>query len=61
LFSEDLSYHVVNKLWHVFVLEGWKVFIKFGIALICAYQQEILERDSDDIFVYMRRIMEEFN
>jgi hypothetical protein len=37
LFSESLSLQAVNKLWHLLVLEGWKVFIRFGIALLCAY------------------------
>lgn len=38
LFSEDFSADIVNKLWHLFVLEGWKIFIKFGVAFLCAYQ-----------------------
>ena len=61
LFSEELSTDIVNKLWHLFVLEGWKIFIKFGIAFICAYQNQILEKQTDEIFCFMRRILEKFN
>ena len=38
LFSEQLSKRVVNKIWHLFVMKGWKVFIKFGIAVMCVFQ-----------------------
>jgi hypothetical protein len=47
LFSEDLSVEIVNKLWHLFALEGWKVFIKFPISFLCAYQVEILTKQPD--------------
>ena len=57
LFSEDLIPQTVNKLWHLFVLEGWKIFIQFIIAVICIYQKEILAQSPDDIFSFLRRLL----
>ena len=59
LFSEDLPPQIVNKLWHLFTLMGWKIFIQFGISIFCTYQREILTQ-SCEIFSFLRRIMAHF-
>jgi hypothetical protein len=38
LFAEHLPIHMVNKLWNVFIIKGWKMMIKFGVAVLCAFQ-----------------------
>jgi hypothetical protein len=38
LFAEHLSLSIVNKLWNLFLIKGWKIFIKFGISILCAFQ-----------------------
>lgn len=37
LFTEHLPRRTINKLWHLFVIEGWKVFIQFGVAVLCVF------------------------
>lgn len=38
LFSEQLPKKTINKIWHLFVIKGWKVMIQFGLAVLSAYQ-----------------------
>ena len=42
LFSQGLPLPMLNRLWTLFILKGWKVIIKFSVALLCLFQREIL-------------------
>jgi|JI10StandDraft_1071094.scaffolds.fasta_scaffold425604_1 hypothetical protein len=42
LFSQGLPLAVINRLWTLFILKGWKVIIKFSVALLCLFQKDIL-------------------
>lgn len=39
LFSEQLPTHTVNRIWNMFLLKGWKVLIKFALAVLLAYRK----------------------
>ncbi len=47
-FSEGLKVPVVNKLLFLFVIEGQKVLIKFGIALLSAFYDEIMNENMNE-------------
>lgn len=38
LYSQDLPLQVLNRLWSLFLLKGWKVLVKFAIALLFTFQ-----------------------
>lgn len=38
LFAEQLSLSILSKLWVLFILKGWKMLIKFSIAVLCAFE-----------------------
>jgi hypothetical protein len=38
LFAEQLPTKTVNKLWHLFLLKGWKMLIKFSVAVMCVFE-----------------------
>lgn len=37
LFSQGLPLPILNKLWTLFLIKGWKVIIKFSVALLCLF------------------------
>jgi hypothetical protein len=49
LFSQGLPNSLLNKLWILFIVKGWKVIIKFSVALLCVFQQEILEKEEGEL------------
>jgi hypothetical protein len=58
LFAEQLPTHTVNKIWNMFLLKGWKVMIKFAIAILLAYRKEIMEKSRDTLSTYLRYFLE---
>lgn len=58
LFAEQLPTRVVNRVWNMFLLKGWKVLIKFAIALLMAFRKEIMERSRDTLSTYLRYFLE---
>ena len=47
LFSEQLSKRVINKIWHLMIVQGWKVLVQFGIAVLCVFQEQIKRTPED--------------
>jgi len=45
LYSQQLPVMILSRLWTLFLLKGWKVLIKFGVALLCTFQGEIIRKD----------------
>jgi len=45
LYSQQLPKTILNKLWILFLIKGWKVIIKFGISLLFAFQHDILMKN----------------
>ena len=38
LYAQDLPLPPLTRLWILFLLKGWKVIIKFSVALLCLFQ-----------------------
>ena len=53
LFSQGLPLPILNKLWALFLIKGWKVLIKFSVALLCLFHQEILALHEDELPEYL--------
>jgi hypothetical protein len=49
LYSQQLPKIVLSRLWTLFLLKGWKVLIKFGVALLCTFQNDILKKDESEL------------
>lgn len=58
LFSEQLPLHTVNRIWNLFLLKGWKVMIKFAIAVLMAYREDIMAKSKDTLSTYLRYFLE---
>lgn len=55
LFSTYLPFDILVRVWDCFFLDGWKVIIKFAIALLREAQSEILQYDLEEISTLLRK------
>jgi hypothetical protein len=49
LFAQQLPIPVLNRLWALFLLKGWKVLIKFALALLFSFQNEIIAKGEAEL------------
>jgi hypothetical protein len=56
LFAQQLPLPVLNRLWALFLLKGWKALLKFSLALLCAFQTEILAHGEADLPGFVRDV-----
>lgn len=61
LYSQQLPNGVLSRLWVLFLLKGWKVLIKFGVALLCAFQSEIFKRGEGELPEYLRELQSQLS
>jgi hypothetical protein len=61
LFAQQLPLPVLNRLWSLFLLKGWKAMLKFSLALLCAFQSEILARGEGDLPGFVRDLQGQLN
>ena len=54
LFSHQLPIPILARLWSLFLLKGWKVLIKFALALLCSFQNDILAQAEADLPEFIR-------
>jgi hypothetical protein len=40
------------------ILKGWKVLIQFGIAVLVVFQEQIRKTPQDELFSFMRGLLE---
>jgi ecotropic viral integration site 5 protein len=61
LFSTFLPLPAILKVWDCFMLEGWKVILKVGIALLKLIRPIIINFDLEEISTYLRKNMQEIS
>lgn len=61
LYAQQLPLMILSRLWILFLLKGWKVLIKFGVALLCTFQNEILKKDDSELPEYLRTLQSQLN
>jgi hypothetical protein len=42
----------------MFLLKGWKVLIKFAVAVLLAFRKEIMEKSRETLATYLRYFLE---
>ncbi|EAR94327.2 rab-GTPase-TBC domain protein (macronuclear) [Tetrahymena thermophila SB210] len=56
LFSFELPYSCVLRVWMLFLLKGWKYLIKIGIAILKIVKQKIMSSaDEDEINQFLKK------
>lgn len=55
LFSTYLPLDTLLRVWDCFFLDGWKVIIKFSLALLREIKPELIEFDMEEISTYLRK------
>ena len=54
LHAQDLPLPPLTRLWILFILKGWKVIIKFSVALLCLFQLEIMRQEPAELPQFLR-------
>lgn len=56
LYAKYLPLHILQRLWTLFLLKGWKVIIKFTLALLGLFQHEIIGHPQAQLPVFLGAI-----
>eukprot|EP00922_Rhytidocystis_sp_ex-Travisia-forbesii_P061851 GHVS01091607.1.p1 GENE.GHVS01091607.1~~GHVS01091607.1.p1 ORF type:complete len:535 (-),score=67.13 GHVS01091607.1:797-2380(-) len=54
LFSYDMSWPSVLKIWDQFLLKGWKVIFKVGLAMLYKIQNRLLDMQFDEALKFLK-------
>jgi len=62
VFSADLSFKLVVRIWDVFLFEGMKIVFQEGMALLKLFQDDLLKLSFEDLIRSLQELpMQDLN
>ena len=61
IFSSYLPFHILYKVWDVFIIDKWKAIFKFSLILLFLMKKDLLKMDLNSFSKYFRTNIKKFD
>lgn len=56
IFAAQFPFALVARVWDMFLAEGWKPVYRVAVALVAAYEAQLLAKDFEQLLIFLRQL-----
>jgi len=60
MFSYDLEYNLLLKIWNFFFVKGWKIMIRIALSLLWHFKDKIIKQTTDELPDFLKNCVREY-